>query len=115
VQQICGRKTASLFTKKGLLSSIFDDIFEEALGFRVSSEHGGGHDTTKEEQHSSQWNEGHKKLIHEVHRTSRAYRGAARPTLSINTIICSTSVHSAVLRIWIHHHVGGGGEETGSP
>jgi hypothetical protein len=42
------------------------------------------------------------------------YGGAAHPTSSINTIIHSTSVHSAVLCIWIHHHVGGG-EETHSP
>jgi hypothetical protein len=30
-------------------------------------------------------------------------------------IIRSTYVQSVVLRIWIHHHVGGGGEETRSP
>jgi hypothetical protein len=43
------------------------------------------------------------------------YGGAARPTSSIDLIICSASVHSAVLRIWLRHHVGGGGEETLSP
>jgi hypothetical protein len=32
--------------------------------------------------------------------------------LSINLIIRSTSVHSAVLCIWLHHLVGGGGEEN---
>jgi hypothetical protein len=32
-----------------------------------------------------------------------------------NTIICSTSVRSVVLRIWIYHHDGGGGEEARSP
>jgi hypothetical protein len=30
-------------------------------------------------------------------------------------IICSTSIHSAVLHIWIYHHVEGGGEEARSP
>jgi hypothetical protein len=30
-------------------------------------------------------------------------------------IIRSTSVHFAVLRIWLHHLVGGRGEETLSP
>jgi hypothetical protein len=33
----------------------------------------------------------------------------------INLFICSTSIHSAILRIWLHHLVGGGGgggEET---
>jgi hypothetical protein len=40
------------------------------------------------------------------------YGGAARPASSIDPIIRSTSIHSAVLRIWLHHLVGGGGEET---
>jgi hypothetical protein len=45
------KKTTSLFTKKkgSSYQAIFDDVFEEALGFRVSSEHGGGYDTTEEE------------------------------------------------------------------
>jgi hypothetical protein len=30
----------------------------------------------------------------------------------IDLIIHSTFVHSAVLRIWLHHLVEGGGEET---
>jgi hypothetical protein len=47
---------------------MFDDIFEEALSFRVSSEHGGGHDTTEKERHSpSRWHEGNKELVHEVY------------------------------------------------
>jgi hypothetical protein len=53
--------------------------------------------------------------MHEVNRTSRAYGGAAHPTSSIDLIIRSTSIHSAVLHIWLHHHVRGGGEETLSP
>jgi hypothetical protein len=32
-----------------VVQAILDDVFEEALGFRVSSEHGGGYDTVKEE------------------------------------------------------------------
>jgi hypothetical protein len=56
--------------------------------------------------------EGHKELVHEVYRTSRTYGGAERPTLSIDPIIRSTSVHSTVLRICLHHLVGGKGEET---
>jgi hypothetical protein len=45
------KKPTSLFTKKKVVvvQAIFDDVFEEALGFRVSSEHGGGHGTTEEE------------------------------------------------------------------
>jgi hypothetical protein len=58
-----------------------NNLFEEALGFRVSSEYGGGHGTAEEEPHSSpRWHEGHTKLVYEVHQTSRTYGGAARPT-----------------------------------
>jgi hypothetical protein len=99
----------SLHQEEGVLvvQAIFDDVFEEALSFQVSSKHGGGHDTAEEERHSPQWHEGYKELVHEVYRTSRAYGGAARPTSPIDPIIRSTSVHSAVLRVWLHHHVRG--------
>jgi hypothetical protein len=87
-----------------IIQAIFDDVFEEALGFRVSSEFGGGHDTVEEERHSSPWwHEGHKKLVYEVHRTSRMYGGATHPTSLFYTIIRSTSICSAVLCIWIYH------------
>jgi hypothetical protein len=33
----------------------------------------------------------------------------------IDPFICATSIHSAVLHIWLHHTVGGEGEETLSP
>jgi hypothetical protein len=89
-----------------VIQAIFDDVFEEALGFRVSSEHGGGHGTAKEERHSPpRWHEGNKEHVHEVYQTSRAYRGAARPTSSIDLFICATSIHSVVLHIWLHHIV----------
>jgi hypothetical protein len=41
----------SLHQEEGVIivQAIFDDIFEEALGFRVSSEHGAGHGAAKEE------------------------------------------------------------------
>jgi hypothetical protein len=81
-----------------VIQAIIDNIFEEALGFRVFSEYGGGHNTAEEERHSSpRWHEGHKKLVYEVHRTSRTYGGVARPTSSFNTIIRSTSIRSVVL------------------
>jgi hypothetical protein len=90
-----------------VVQAIFDDVFEEALGFPVSSEHGGGHDTAKEERHSPpRWHESNKELVHEVYPNSRAYRGAACPTSSIDPFIRSTSIHSAVLHIWLHHLVG---------
>jgi hypothetical protein len=88
------KKATSLFTKKGLSSSKpFDNLFEEALGFRVSSEHGGGHNTAEEERYSSpRWDEGHTKLVYEVHRISRTYGGAAPPTSPLDTIVRSTSM-----------------------
>jgi hypothetical protein len=50
-----------------IIQAIIDNLFEEALGFRVSSEHGGGHDTAEEERYSSpRWHEGHTKLVYEV-------------------------------------------------
>jgi hypothetical protein len=36
-----------------IIVQAINNFFEEALGFRVSSEHGGGHGTAKEERHSS--------------------------------------------------------------
>jgi hypothetical protein len=108
----------SLHQEEGVvvIQAIFDDVFEEALGFQVSSEHGGGPSTAKEERHSPpQWHESNKEHVHEVYRTSRAYGGVVRPTSSIDPFIRSTSIHSAVLHIWLHHLVGGGGEETLSP
>jgi hypothetical protein len=92
-----------------------NNFFKEALGFRVSSEHRGGHGTAEEEQHSSpRWHEGHTKLVYEVHRISRTYEGAARPTSPLDTIIHSTSIRSAVFR-WVYPHEGGGGGEARSP
>jgi hypothetical protein len=112
------KKTTILFTKKKGSKSFkpsTTNFFEEALSFQVSSEHGGGHDTAEEEQHSSpQWHEGHAKLVYEVHRTSRTYRGVARPTSPLDMIIRSTSICSVVFRL-VYHHNGGGGEEARSP
>jgi hypothetical protein len=74
---------------------VIDNLFEEALGYRVSSKCG-GHGTTEEERHSSPWwHEGHKKLVYEVHQTSRTYGGVARPISSFDMIIRSTSICSA--------------------
>jgi hypothetical protein len=108
----------SLHEEEGvvIVQAIFDDVFEEALGFRASSKHGRGHSTAKQEQHSPpRWHEGNKELVHEVYRTLRMYGGAAHPTSSVDPFIRSTSIHSTVLHIWLRHLVGGGGEETLSP
>jgi hypothetical protein len=51
------------------------------------------------------------KLVYEVHRTSRTYGGATRPTSPLDTIICSTFIRSTVFQVWVYHHDGGGGEE----
>jgi hypothetical protein len=59
----------SLHQEEGviIIQALFDDVFEEALGFRVSSEHGGGHDTTKEERHSPpRWHEGNKEHVQPI-------------------------------------------------
>jgi hypothetical protein len=97
-----------------IVQAIIDNHFEEALGFRVFSEHGGGHDTAEEERYSSpRWDEGHTKLVYEVHRTSRTYGGAACPTSQLDTIIRSTSIHFVVFQ-WVYHHDGGGGGEAHS-
>jgi hypothetical protein len=98
-----------------VLQAFIDNLFEEALGFRVSSEYGGRHNTAEEERYSSpRWHEGHTKIVYEVHRTSWMYRGAARPTSPLDTIIRSTSTHSMVFQ-WVYHHDGGGGEEAHLP
>jgi hypothetical protein len=60
----------SLQQEEGVIvvQAIFDDVFQEALGFRVSSEHGGGHDTTEKELHTpSRLHEDNKELVHEVY------------------------------------------------
>jgi hypothetical protein len=97
-----------------IVQAITDNLFEEALGLRVFSEYG-GHDTAKEERHSSpQCHEGHTKLVYAVHRTSRTHGGAAHPTSSLDTIICSTSIQSAVFEVWVYYQDGRGGEEAHS-
>jgi hypothetical protein len=51
-----------------IVQAIIDNLFEEALDFRVSSEYRGGHGTAEEERNSSpRWYEGHTKLVNEVH------------------------------------------------
>jgi hypothetical protein len=108
------KKTTSLFTKKkGSSSSKPSTPLRGGTRFRISSEYEGGHGTS-EEEHSSRWREGHTKLVYKVHRTSRTYGGAARLTSSLDTIIHSTSICSAIFR-WVYHHDGGGGEEARSP
>jgi hypothetical protein len=99
-----------------IIEAVVNDVFEEALGFRVSSEHGDGYGTTKEERRSSPWwYEGNKKHVHEVYRTSRANGGAARSTLTIDPFDRATSIHSDIFLVWLHHFViGGGGEALSS-
>jgi hypothetical protein len=77
----------SLLQEEGfiVIQAVVDDVFEEALGFRVSSEHGDGYGTTKEELCSPLWwHQGNKEHVHEVYRTSRAHGGAARFTTTID-------------------------------
>jgi hypothetical protein len=92
----------SLLQEEGFIfiQAVVDDIFEEAFGFRVSSEHGDGYDTTKEERHSPpRWHESYKEHVHEVYRTSRAHGGAARSTTTINPFDRTTPIHSDIFLI----------------
>jgi hypothetical protein len=83
-----------------VIQAVIDDVFEEALDFRVSSEHGGGYGTAKEERHSPpRWHEGNMEHVHEVYRTSRAYGGAARQTSTIDPFDRATSIHSDIFLI----------------
>jgi hypothetical protein len=104
------KKTTSLSTKKKGSSSSKPSSITSSRRHSVSessSEYGGGHGTAEEVPYSSpRWDEGHTKLVDEVHRTSRIYGGAARPTSSLDTIIRSTSTRSVVFQ-WVYHHDGG--------
>jgi hypothetical protein len=105
----------SLLQEEGfiIIQVVVNDVFEEALGFRVSSEHGGGYGTTNEERRSRPWwYEGNKEHVHEVYRTSRAHGGAACSTSTIDPFNRATSIHSDIFLVWLHHIVGGGGEEA---
>jgi hypothetical protein len=105
----------SLLQEDGVIviQAVVDDVFEETLGFRVSLEHGGGHDTATEERRSPpRWHEGNKEHVHEVYRTSRAHGGAAHSTSTIDPFNRATSIQSDIFLIWLHHIVGGGEEET---
>jgi hypothetical protein len=96
-----------------VIQVVINDVFEEALGFRVSSGHGGGYGTAKEERRSPpRWHEGNKEHVHEVYRTSRAYGGADRPTSTIDPFDRATIIHSDIFLIRLHHIVRGGGEEA---
>jgi hypothetical protein len=105
----------SLLQEEGfiVIQAVVNDVFEEALGFRVSSEHGGVYSTTKEERRSPpRWHESNKEHVHEVYRTSRAHGGAARSTSTIDPFKRATSIHSEIFLVWLHLIVGGGGEEA---
>jgi hypothetical protein len=115
VQQPCGRKPQFSSPRRRfiIIQAVVNDVFKEALGFRVSSEHGDRYGTTKEERCSPPWwHEGNKEHIHEVYRTSRAHGGAARFTSMIDPFNRATSIHSNIFLLWLHHIVGGGGEEA---
>jgi hypothetical protein len=114
VQQPCGENHKSLLQEERfiVIQAVVNDVLEEALSFRVSSEHGDGYGTTTKEERRSppRWHEGNKEHVHEVYRTSRAHGGAARFTTTIDPFDCATSIHSDIFLVWLHHFVGGGGE-----
>jgi hypothetical protein len=55
---------------------------------------------------------GCKEHVHEVYRTSRAHRGAARATMTIDPFDCATSLHSDIFFVRLHHLVIGGRGEA---
>jgi hypothetical protein len=77
-------------------------LFKEALGLRVSSNHGGRCGTTEEQHTTPRWHEEYTKFIHAVQQTTRTQRRATRSTIILNSFICSTTIHSEAFQ-WIHH------------
>jgi hypothetical protein len=69
-------------------------LFEEALGLRVSPNHGGRCGITKERHATPWWHENYTKFIHAVHRTTRTHGRATRSTMMLNSFIRSTTIHS---------------------
>jgi hypothetical protein len=67
------------------------EVFEDALGLRVSPKHRGRCGITKE-QHAEEYT----KLVRAVHRTARTHGRGARSTMMLSSFIRSTTIHSEV-------------------
>jgi hypothetical protein len=60
------------------------ELFEEALGFRVSPKHGGRRGTTEEQHAAPWWHEEYMKFVRAIHRTVRTHGRATRSTMTLN-------------------------------
>jgi hypothetical protein len=91
------------------------ELFEEALGLRVSPKHGGRCGTTEEQHAAPWWHEEYTKFIHVVHQTARTHGRATHSNMMLNSFIFPTSIHSEEFQ-WMYHKdeggVGGGGGEA---
>jgi hypothetical protein len=92
-----------------LIEGAITKLFEEALGLRVSPNHGGRCGTTEERHAAPRWHEEYTKFIHVVHRTARTHGRATCSTMTPNLFIRSTTIHSEVFQ-WMYHEDRGGGE-----
>src|SRR6185503_19208846 len=76
-------------------------FFAEALGLRVSAEHGGRQPRTEERHAAPWWDERPEKLLHEIHR-----RDATSSTV-FDKVIRTTAIQAQEFRIWVYYHVEG--------
>jgi hypothetical protein len=94
-----------------IIESAIIKLFEEALGLRVSPNHGGRCGTTEERHATTRWHEEFTKFIHALYQTARTHGRATRSTMMLNSFIRSTTIHSEVFQ-WMYHEDGGGGGEA---
>jgi hypothetical protein len=56
-----------LYQEDTIIEGTIIELFEEALGLRVSPKHGGRRGTTEERHATSRWHEEYTKFIHAPH------------------------------------------------
>jgi hypothetical protein len=83
------------------------ELFEEAFGLRVSSNYVGRCGTTEKRHVVPRWHEEYTKFIRAVHRTAGTHGRATCSTMTLNSFILSTTIHSEASQ-WIYHEDGGG-------
>jgi hypothetical protein len=91
-----------LYQEYTIIEGAIIELFEEALGLRVSPNHGGRCGTIEERHAAPWWHEEYTKFIHAVHRTARTHGRATCSTMLLNSFIRSTTIHSEAFQ-WIHH------------
>lgn len=76
-------------------------FFAEALGLRVSAEHGGRQPRTEEQHIAPWWDERPEKLLHEIHRRD------ATSSTAFDKVIRTTTIQAQEFRIWVYYLVEG--------